>query len=188
MSPVAVLLAAGGGTRFTGSTHKLLAEIDGRPVWRWSLDHLLEAGFDDVVVVTGAAPLELGGLPVHTRPNPDWAEGQATSVQAGLAAAGALGATSAVIGLADQPGVTAAAWRAVADAPPAPIVIATYGGRRGPNPVRLHRDVWPLLPTSGDEGARAVIAEHPDWVTTVACLGSPHDIDTLEDLHRWRSC
>jgi CTP:molybdopterin cytidylyltransferase MocA len=41
MRPVAVLLAAGGGSRFTGNTHKLLAEIDGRPVWRWSLDRLL---------------------------------------------------------------------------------------------------------------------------------------------------
>jgi CTP:molybdopterin cytidylyltransferase MocA len=51
----------------------------------------------------------------------------------------------------------------------------------------LHRDVWPLMPTSGDEGARPLLRAHPDWVQAVACLGSAADIDTLEDLARWKS-
>ena len=60
---VAVLLSAGGGTRFVGAGHKLEADLRGRPVWRWSLDHLLNAGFDRVIVVTGAVelPLPAGG-------------------------------------------------------------------------------------------------------------------------------
>ncbi len=59
VTTTAVLLAAGGGTRFAGPTHKLLAMLDGRPVFRQALDHLVEAGFDDVVVVTGAAQLDI---------------------------------------------------------------------------------------------------------------------------------
>src|SRR6185503_14055349 len=54
VTTTAVLLAAGGGSRFAGTTHKLLATIDGVPVFRRSLDHLLGAEFDRVVVVTGA--------------------------------------------------------------------------------------------------------------------------------------
>jgi CTP:molybdopterin cytidylyltransferase MocA len=85
--------------------------------------------------------------------------------------------------------VTADAWRTVAGAPPeCPIVIAEYDGVPGPNPVRLGRRVWSLLPAAGDTGARHVIREHPEWVCSVACVGSVADIDTLEDLARWNHC
>ena len=185
---VAVLLAAGGGTRFGGPDHKLLADLGGRPLYRHALDAVLAAGFADVIVVTGAVELDLPAA-VRRAHNPDWAQGQATSLGVGLDAAGThAGVTHAVIGLADQPGVPTSAWRAIADAATdAPIVIATYDGRRGPNPVRLRRDVWPLVARDGDEGARSLIRRRPDWVHEVPCSGSAADIDTLEDLNRWTS-
>ena len=62
--------------------------------------------------------------------------------------------------------------------------VATYRGVRR-NPVRLDREIWPLLPTSGDEGARVVMRERPDLVEAVACPGDPLDIDTVEDLSIW---
>jgi CTP:molybdopterin cytidylyltransferase MocA len=185
---VAALLAAGGGTRFGGPVHKLVAELDGRPVWMWALDNVLAAGFDHVVVVTGAAELALPASVIE-RHNRHWARGQAGSVQIAVAAAGELGAQTVTIGLADQPFVGAGAWRAVDDAPPEyRLVVAVYDGVLGPNPVRLRADVWPLLPTDGDAGARDLLRDHPDWVHRVDCVGSGADIDTQEDLARWRSC
>ena len=185
---VAALLAAGGGTRFAGPQHKLLAELDGVPVWQRSLANVLAAGFQHVLVVTGAVPLALPTEVVQC-PNPLWAQGQAGSVQAAIAAAKQLGATALTIGLADQPFVPADTWRAVADAPAeCRIVVSVYDGTPGPNPVRLAAEVWPLLPTTGDEGARQVIQSHPAWVCRIHSVGSAADIDTLEDLARWRSC
>jgi molybdenum cofactor cytidylyltransferase len=182
----AVLLAAGGGTRFVAPTHKLLALLDGKPVFRRSLDNVVAAGFERVVVVTGAVALEIDQPLVSTVHNPKWQQGQAGSLQLGIAAAEAHDSDFVVVGLADQPFIPASAWRAIASAPStAPIVVATYDGVRGPNPVRLHRSVWPHLPTDGDEGARPVMRLHPDWVDEVACEGSAADIDTLEDLGSW---
>jgi molybdenum cofactor cytidylyltransferase len=182
----AVLLAAGGATRFAGPTHKLLAELDGVAVYRRALDNVLAAAFDHVVVVTGAAELDLQDSTVTVVHNSRWSDGQAGSLHLGVAAASAAGSDAAVIGLADQPFVPASAWRAVADcASGAPIVVATFGGRRGPNPVRLHRRVWSELPLVGDEGARSLMRLHADWVAEVACEGSSADIDTLEDLGQW---
>lgn len=188
MPRVAALLAAGAGSRFEGSDHKLLALLHGRPVWEWALHQVQAAGFDHVVVVTGSAELPWPAQAV-VRHNAAWASGQASSVQVAIQAARELGADAVTIGLADQPFVTAEAWRAVAEAPAgALIAVATYDGVPGPNPVRLHHDVWPLLPTAGDSGARDLIRAHPEWVYPVACVGSVADIDTLEDLARWNHC
>jgi len=183
---VAVLLAAGAGSRFAGPTHKLLAPLAGRTVIEAALDAVAAAGFDSVVVVTGATeiPPHLLDRPGFVeRPNPDWALGQATSIAIGLRTVAELGARVAVIGLADQPFVSSAAWRAVARAD-SPIAVATYDGVRG-NPVRLRDDVWDLLPTTGDVGAREVMRLRPELVTEVACEGSAADIDTQEDLAPW---
>ena len=111
-----------------------------------------------------------------------------TSVQTGLAVAESRGSEVAVVGLADQPGIESASWRAVAHAATAdlPIAVAVYDGRRA-NPVALHRSVWHRLPNSGDEGARSLMRLHPDLVREVPCSGSPTDIDTAEDLRRWQS-
>lgn len=187
MTVAAVVLAAGGGSRFQGGTHKLLAPLRGRPVVAWALDAAAAAGLDELVVVTGAVDLTAGLRPgAIIVPNPAWEDGLASSLAAGIRAAAAAGHDSVVVGLGDQPFVAPDAWRAVAGAPAdPPIAVATYDGRSR-NPVRLPAAVWPLLPARGDDGARSLIAGRPDLVQLVPCrAGHAADVDTQEDLRRW---
>ncbi|MGZ4684128.1 MAG: nucleotidyltransferase family protein [Acidimicrobiales bacterium] len=191
MQLAAVVLAAGGGSRFEGPVPKLLVPIAGEPMVVGAVRAALGAGLDETIVVSGAvdlAPvLAAAGLAdrVTLLVNGRWAEGQATSLAVAVAAADVAGHDAVVVGLGDQPGVGTEAWRLVAEADPgAPIVVATYGARRR-NPVRLGRQIWPELPVEGDEGARVLLRRRPDLVAEVGCPGEPDDVDTLEDLERW---
>jgi molybdenum cofactor cytidylyltransferase len=186
---VAVVLAAGGGSRFTasgGGGDKLLATWRSRALVSWALEHAVAAGLDRTWVVTGAVDLVAAGVVpagVEVLVNERWREGQATSLQRAVAAASgpAPDVEALVVGLGDQPLILPSAWQAVAGASGRPIAVATYGGRRR-NPVRLDQSCWPLLPATGDEGARVLIRDRPDLVMEVACQGDPADVDTVGDL------
>ncbi len=182
-----MILAAGGGSRFEAGAdarHKLLAPWRGHPLIWVATTNALGAGLAPTWVVAGAVPLD-GKVPegVELLHNPRWREGQATSLQVAVKAARAAGLGAIVVGLGDQPLVRSQSWSAVAQAD-APIAVATYEGRRR-NPVRLAAEVWDLLPETGDQGARVLIAGRPDLVQEVRCEGDPADIDTREDLLRW---
>jgi molybdenum cofactor cytidylyltransferase len=184
-----IVLAAGEGRRFAasgGAGPKPRASVGGVPLVVTALRAALAAGLDGVVLVQGAADLtDLVPPEVSVLRHPRWADGLASSLQVGLAHARGAGLDAVVVGLADQPGVTADAWRAVASAPDdRPIAVATYDGRRA-NPVRLAAAVWGLVPVAGDEGARGLMRARPELVREVPCTGDPHDVDTLEDLDRW---
>lgn len=182
MRTAAVVLAAGGGTRFAGAVHKLLTPLRGRPLVAHAIDTAVAAGLDAVYVVVGAVDVPVPDGVVVVR-NERWAEGMATSLAAGVAAARAGGHDAVVVGLGDSPDVTVEAWRLVAAAP-GPAAVAVYPERRG-HPVRLAAEVWDRLPETGDEGARSLLAELGDRVVEVRCPGSPTDVDTVEDLARW---
>jgi molybdenum cofactor cytidylyltransferase len=183
---------------------------DRRTVLRRAVDAALHSAVGPVVVVTGAPITTALPDAVTVVANRHWADGQMTSLLAGLTAAADLRAWAAVVGLGDQPFVAPSAWRAVAEAPAdLPIAVATYrradGGRRRGNPVRLRADVWPLLVPPGgpdsdgadddtgggrDHGARELMRLRPELVGEVPCPEpGPYrdaDIDTLEDLARWQ--
>lgn len=188
----AVLLAAGGGSRFVGDHHKLLQPLAGKPVVRWVLEAIADAGLSPVIVVTGAVDLAIAlADPLPNNPevvmvhNERWRNGMAASLQAALVVARGRELEAIVVGLGDQPGIPSSAWRAVSGTP-APLAVATYGGERR-NPVRIHAELWSHLPLDGDEGARSLIRRRPELVTEVACEGSADDIDTLDDVRRWQS-
>lgn len=185
MTVAAVVLCAGAGSRFAGDGHKLRAVARGRPLVSWAVGAAVAAGLDETVVVTGAVDLA-DVLPdgVTVLANELWADGQSTSLRVAVDWCARQDHGAVVVGLGDQPGLTPAAWQALAAPSPTPIAVATYRGVRG-HPVRLEAPVWPLLPVSGDEGARRLLASRPELVTEVPCEGDPRDIDSREDLRRW---
>jgi CTP:molybdopterin cytidylyltransferase MocA len=189
-----VLLAAGEGSRF--GRPKALVELDGQTLAERGVTLLRAGGTDPVLIVTGAAQVDLG--PEHqarTVYNGEWRTGMGSSLRAALRAltepeagpeAGPeIGAV--VVALADQPLVGAAAVGRLIAAyqAGAGVAVAAYGGKPR-NPVLLAREHWPevIATATGDQGARAFLRARPELVTLVECgdTGRPDDIDTPADL------
>jgi len=189
---IAVILAAGAGSRFDGTDHKLNSRIGGVTIIEWAVRAAHNAQIGPVIVVTGATKIEIDDpdLMFEELHNPHWATGQATSVQIALDYARSLAAASVVIGLGDQPFITPASWRALAQSQ-SPIAVATYQGPDGSiqrgNPVKLSKSIWDAMPHTGDHGARELIQMRPELVEAILCEGSPADIDTMEDLQKWQN-
>jgi nicotine blue oxidoreductase len=179
-----VLLAAGGGSRFGGTHHKLLTSVAGKTVFAWALQSAQEADIGPVAVVWGSVelPRHAASEGVTYLHNEEWATGMASSVQRALQWANERGLQSVVIGLGDQPCIPPSAWTAVARST-SPLAVATYLGARA-NPVKLHAEFFALVPKTGDEGARSLLRSHPELVTEVPCTGSGIDVDLVEDIDR----
>ena len=169
-----VLLAAGAGTRY-GMPKVLAAE--GK--WlRACVTALTDGGCDDVVVVLGAAVVDVAA-PARAVIAQDWDQGLSASVRAGVTA---IDAAYAVLHTVDTPDVGADAVRRVLNAArssPSGLARARYGDRPG-HPVVVARRHWPQLLDGmrGDEGARPFLRDRTD-VVEVDCadLASGDDID-----------
>lgn len=188
----AVVLAAGASSRM--GRQKLLLPVEGgRPLIRLSVERVLAAGLDEVVVVLGrdaeAVGEALEGLAVRTVVNPRYAEGQATSLTAGLDALRP-GVEAVVIALGDQPlpdpgliGRVVGAFRAGT----AGIVVSRYRDGRG-HPVLFAAALFDeLRRVTGDQGGRAVIARDERRVVEVPVdADAPPDVDTWAEYERIR--
>jgi molybdenum cofactor cytidylyltransferase len=182
----AVVLAAGFARRM--GRQKLLLELEGKPVVRWSVETVLPH-VEDCVVVTGqddaAVRAALGGLAVRFAINTRPQDGQGSSIAVGIAALGP-STVAALIVLGDQP-------RTPADVVPAllatrvrtakAIVTPSYRGTPG-TPVLFSSETFPeLRALRGDAGARVVVAARPERVETLALdMAMPADVDTPEDF------
>ena len=137
----AIVLAAGGSSRF-GSA-KQLAQWGGTSLIERVVDTALQSQAAHVVVVLGAQADDcrqtLGSRPVQMVVNPQWAQGQSTSLQAGLAVLPA-NVNSAIFLLVDQPGIEPAVINALIERHQrtlAPVVWPEFEGKRGkPRSVR----------------------------------------------------
>lgn len=188
----AIVLAAGASTRM-GRPKLTLPMPDGRPLVRVTVEHVLAAGLDDVVVVVGgdarAVGAALGPLPVRIVENPRYAEGQSTSLRAGLDALRP-GTGAVVVALGDQPIPDPDVIRRLVAAfrtSGRPIVAPVYRDGRG-NPVLFGAALFgELRAVTGDWGGREVIARDPARVAEVPVdMPMPADLDTPEDYEAMR--
>ena len=181
-----VLLAAGQGSRF--GRPKALVELDGQTLAERGIGMLRAGGTDPVLLVTGAAEVELApDHRVRTVYNDEWRTGMGSSLRTALRALTDPDVGAAVVALADQPLVGAEAVRRLIAAYQAgvSVAVAAYDGRPR-HPVLLAREHWPevIAMATGDQGARAFLHARPDLVTLIECgdTGRPDDIDTQADL------
>ena len=186
----AIILAAGRSTRM-GPVNKLTADYRGRPLVRYAVDAALASKVAEVVVVTGHEAMDLrdtlAGLDLRFVANPDFADGLASSVKAGIAAVDPHSA-GAIILLGDMPDVGPGVINALIDAFVAAdgrkICQPRYDGQPG-NPLLWPRAVFPeFAELSGDVGAKPLLARHKaDLLRVDVATGGIHmDIDTPEDL------
>lgn len=187
--PVAAIILAAGAARRFGQPKQLLP-WGGKPlVWR-AADKALQAGLSPVIVVTGEKTQEiaavLADLPVQVVPNPAWAQGQSTSVSAGVQSLPAK-TGAALFLLADQPHVPVELVKRLVDSHAATLAptIAPWAAGRRANPVLFDRALFPRLAAlSGDAGGRALFDEFPPhhlpWDDPAILL----DIDTPDDYRR----
>ncbi len=187
-----VLLAAGESTRMDAGQVKQLLPFAGQPLVRRLAGAALASRLSELIVVVGFAAdrvrRAVAGLDVRVVENPDYRDGQSTSVKVGLAAVDPA-ADAAMFLPVDQPFLSSELIDRLITAYGAtggPIVLPAYGDRRGA-PVLFDRSLFPeLARISGDEGGRQLVRRYPDRVVTVL-LESPDpllDIDTTEEYSR----
>jgi molybdenum cofactor cytidylyltransferase len=187
---VVLLLAAGGSTRMGRA--KQLLQVEGQPLVRRAARTAIDAGLHRVLVVLGAEAARIrpviADLDVDIVLNPDWTEGIASSLRAGVAAVERdhPDARGLIVMMADQPGISAAhlgrinAARCVGGAP---IVGSDYGDFRGPPAYFARGHFATLKSLRGDVGARELL-QAKAILTVAAPPGSGADLDSPLDYHR----
>lgn len=180
-----VLLASGQGRRF--GSNKLLAEVEGVPLYRRAMDTLAGAGLHRLAVCSPypeilAVGENFGFLPLR---NDHAAEGISASVRLGLSAMEDL--DGVLFAVCDQPYLTTKSIKNLINSfqeSKAAICALSWKGQRG-NPVVFPRDLFgELAALTGDVGGGAVIRRHPDRLVLVEVFSTRElsDVDKPEDL------
>lgn len=192
-----MILAGGAGRRFGGS--KLIASLAGQPVIRRTVAAVATTGFAEILVVTGADDAglraSLGGLRCRMMHAPDWDEGMAASLRAGIAAL-APGASGVCVFLGDMPLAPVRLCGALIEAAEQAGYAARprVAGQPG-HPVAFTRAAFAdLVLLRGDQGATALLKQRTGDVAYIDTdeMGALTDIDSPADLaaaeRAWNAC
>lgn len=192
--PAVVVLAAGQGSRFEGTGHKLSQPLGDASVLAATLRHALESELPVVVVVTEplaaiarrfVAARDVVLVPAVGAPGM-LPLGMGYSIAAGVGTRCDAGGWLILPG--DMPMVRPASLQAVAQALELhPIAYAQHLGRRG-HPVGFGAELYSeLVLLNGDEGARRLLARYPAHAVELDDPGTLMDVDTEDDLARLRT-
>ncbi|GAB3757591.1 nucleotidyltransferase family protein [Spirosoma pomorum] len=194
MSIATVILAAGGSTRL-GQPKQLLASHQTTLVRR-IVDTALALEVGPVTVVLGGyrdqIQSELDQVPVQLVDNFNWQTGLSSSIQTGLQSLRSFSFEAFLILLTDQPYVTTALLQQLVDTyrqTSKGIVACRYGaeGHLGVPALFVRRYETEFNQLKGDIGARKLIQQHLNDCAEVLFPQASVDLDTWEDVQRWRS-
>jgi molybdenum cofactor cytidylyltransferase len=191
MRVAAVVLAAGGSTRF--GKPKQFVLFQGETFIRRIVRAAIESDCAPVVVVTGedSAQItsELTRFTVTIAMNPDWQSGLGSSIGVGIRHAMNLAPDleAAVLLTCDQPFVTAAVLTQLIQlrlTSRKPIIASAYAETLG-IPAFFDRSCVPdLLRLKGDSGAKGIILARPQDVASFDFPAGEIDIDTAADYEK----
>lgn len=185
---VAVILAAGFSTRF--GDNKLMAKLNGKPVIKCVSDTVLKCPFDKIILVyhSDEVAKAVESSSIRTVFNPLSAQGQSTSVNAGVAAAEETDAYMFFPG--DQPFIDESTVISLQKAyyeGRGLIVAPAYNGKRGSPVIFDEFFKKALLSISGDTGGKTVIEANQEklYELPVENTAAGLDIDTREDYMKY---
>ncbi len=193
----AIVLAAGKSSRMGRPKATLLLEGGDTFVTR-IVRTFAAAGISDVIIVVGHdadavidafAGTDLSATFVE---NPDYEQGQLSSLLAGLRVVDRPGVVASLLTLVDVPLIGVSTVRTVVDryrATHAPVVRPVRGGEHG-HPVLIDRSLFDALRHADPrEGAKAVVRSHASAAGDVAVedAGAFADADTPVEYERLRS-
>jgi len=191
--PTVVVLAAGAGRRFAGTTPKLASPLGRASVLAHTLEAVLGSGLP-LVVVTVAPLVGLVREVVASRDIvllPPVGSASREPLGVGYSIAAGVTARAQACGWlvlpGDMPRVRPQTLQLMARAVgqgAAPIACAQHLGRAG-HPVGLAAEMYnELSRLSGDQGLRRLLARYPSFPVETGDPGVLIDIDTREDLER----
>lgn len=171
-----VVLAAGRAKRM--GTDKLALKIGHKTVIEKTLDHLVQSGFEEIIVVTGPEnnwQSNLDSKRFRLVNNPDYRNGLSSSLIKGLSKVDAR-SQGVLFALGDQPSILPETYKLLVKTYQNNLKLVTcplYRGKRG-NPTLFDRRTWPdLMGLSGDRGGRMLLRKLPE-----------HSIDYIETNRR----
>jgi len=190
-----IVLAAGKSSRM-GRTKALLPIGEHDTFLDRVTRTLREGGVEDVVVVAGADAPAIREAIVrnHTAArvveNPDYEQGQLSSLQAALKTVDRPGVTAVLVTLIDVPLLAPATVRILLDAyrTGRSLIVRPMLKERHGHPVIFDRALFSeLRKANPDEGAKEVVRAHAADLLNVAVEdeGAFTDIDTPADYERW---
>ena len=187
----AILLLAAGESSRLGRPKQLL-DAGGEPLIRRVTRRLIELDAGPVGVIVGAhrdaIVAAIAGMSATIIMNDDWSQGIGTSIAAGVRWADAdLSVVAAMIVLCDQPAIDAAHHRALLDRSSHATIVATQYDSTIGVPAVFARSVFArLIALPPDRGAKSLFNDSTLKVERIACEAARVDLDTAEDVARWR--
>jgi molybdenum cofactor cytidylyltransferase len=190
-SSIPAIILAAGASRRLGQPKQLLVH-NGETLLERAIRIARESGAAPVIVIVGAHYEHLLAIMPYDRAipvvNPDWKQGIASSIHAGLVAIERIAPKSpaALILPCDQLRLSPDHLRALLTAfesqPEPSIAASTYANALG-IPAVFPRAVFPeLLALQGDKGARTLLLNPPCPLVSIPFAGGEIDIDNPADL------
>jgi molybdenum cofactor cytidylyltransferase len=204
-----IVLAAGRSSRL--GTPKQLIELEGKTLLRRTVETVLAsdigAGWTSVVIGAWGRQCfrQIQDLPCQRISNPDWREGLSTSVKKGLRYWQGFNEVFDWLSMTEDEGFrrTDAVLFVPCDLPllsaqhintllkayrenDVPLVVSKFDEVLG-TPALFDQWLWDeLFELEGDEGARKIIQRHQDKAISVQFEGGKFDLDTPQDVEKFR--